>query len=326
MSASPAQSILMTNISVSAVVVSYNVRELLLDCVQSLVECQRAGALHEIVIIDSASSDGSSDAVREAFPDVTVIDAPNRGYGAGANLGVAASSGEYVLVLNPDTIVPAHTCSTLAYELHANPSIAVAAPGIRYPNGDLQPSRRRFPTRLTPIFESTIFAQWWPDNPWSRRYYLHDRPENATQEVDWVVGACLMVRRAAIDHVGGFDESFWMYCEEIEWCWRFQRHGWKARYLPGVEIVHHEGASSRQDVSRRQHAFDTSRIELQRRLYGPLTAFAVMLGIKLGYLIQLGIEAGKWALGHRRDLRRGRVRFYLRLLWSSMRFDGNQQL
>ncbi len=309
--------------SVTAVVVSYNVRALLMACLHSLQQVRAAGYLDDIIVVDNASSDGSPQAVRECFANITVIDAPNRGYGAGANLGVQASNGDYVLILNPDTVVPPETVKRLVSHLEANPDIAVCAPRLRYPNGELQPSRRRFPQRLTPVFESTVFQQWCPANPWSRRYHLEDRAEPSVQDVDWLVGACLMVRSEAIERVGGFDESFWMYCEEIEWCWRFKRHGWRVSYVPDVEIVHHEGASSAQDVPRRQLAFDRSRIELQRRLYGRAIAGLVLAGIKLGYVIQLLIEAAKWLMGHRRDLRAQRVRFYAGLLLSSMRFEGN---
>lgn len=314
----------MSHVSVSAIVVSYNVRELLLSCLESLETARSTGYLREIIVVDSDSNDSSPNAVQERFPDVTVIDAPNRGYGAGANIGIVASHGSYVLVLNPDTVVPPDTVRRLANYLNANPGVAVCAPRMRYPDGRLQPSRRRFPGRLTPIFESTIFQQWWPRNPWSRHYHLEDRREDEIQDVDWVVGACLMVRRAAINRVGGFDESFWMYCEEIEWCWRFRRHGWRISYLPDVEITHHEGASTGQNVPLRQLAFDRSRIELQRRLYGGPTATVVKAGIKLGYTIHMSVEGLKWVLGHRRDLRGARIRFYRTLLFSSMRFEENQ--
>lgn len=310
---------------VSAVVVSYNVRELLLNCLRSLEEARAAGVLDEIVVVDNDSSDGSPYAVREHFTDVCVIEAPNLGYGFGANLGVNLSSHDYLLILNPDTVVPAKTVWRLAAYLHANPDVAVAAPRMRYPDGRLQPSRRRFPKRLTPVFESTIFQQWWPSNPWSRDYYLHERPEDEVQDVDWLVGACLMVRRDAADRVGGFNEWFWMYCEEIEWCWRFRQHGWRVVYLPDVEIVHHEGASTAQDIPRRQLAFDRSRIELQRRLYGRPTAVAVEAGIRLGYLIQMTMEAAKLLLGHRRDLRHQRIGFYRGLLFASLRFEENSR-
>lgn len=311
----------MSNPSVCAVVVSYNVRDLLLKCVSSLETARTAGLLSRIIVVDSASTDSSADAVRRRFPDVIVIDAPNRGYGAGANTGIQASSEELILVLNPDTVVPSSAVDRLTAYMADKASTGIVAPRMRYPDGTIQLSRRRFPARLTPVFESTIFELCWPGNPWSRAYKLHDRAENVTQDVDWVVGACLMVRRVAIETAGPFDESFWMYCEEIEWCWRLRRHGWRIAYLPDAEIVHHEGASTSQNIPQRQLAFDRSRVELQRRIHGRSAATLAAVGIKTSYLLHLLVEMAKLVLGHRRTLRRSRIRIHARLLRSSLRFQ-----
>jgi N-acetylglucosaminyl-diphospho-decaprenol L-rhamnosyltransferase len=308
--------------SVSAVVVSYNVRELLVACVASLVAARDAGELHQIVVVDNGSGDGSAAAIRDQFPDVSVVEAENRGYGAGANIGIGATGGDDVLILNPDTVVPAGTIAALAGYLAQYPDVAIVGPLLRYPSGEGQSSRRRFPTRWTALCESTIVEMWWPDNPAVRRFRMVDDPPPAAgdaQRVDWIVGAALLVRRAAIERVGGFDESFRMYSEEVEWCWRLRQHGWKVAWLPAVEIVHHEGASSRQDVSRRQLEFDTSRVRLTRWMYGDPQAGLIRAGLLLGYTIQFGIESGKWLLGHRRDLRTARMRLYLDGLRSGLR-------
>jgi N-acetylglucosaminyl-diphospho-decaprenol L-rhamnosyltransferase len=310
--------------SVCAVVVSYNVRELLLGCVASLEEARAAGVLSCIIVVDNASTDASAQAVRERFPRVTVIEAPNRGYGAGANAGIAASTDDSILVLNPDTIVPYATIARLESYLREHTNVGIAAPRLRYPDGTIQSSRRRFPARLTPVFESTVFDQWWPGNPWSRAYKMEDRDEDTIQDVDWVVGACLMVRREALETAGEFDESFWMYCEEIEWCWRLSHHGWRISYLPDVEIIHHEGASTLQNVPQRQLAFDRSRVELQRRMYGRAAAGIAVFGIKAGYLAHFLSEGVKFALGHRRELRRTRMQLYGKLLRSSLHFQAGE--
>jgi GT2 family glycosyltransferase len=139
------------------------------------------------------------------------------------------------------------------------------------------------------------------------------------QEVDWVVGAAMLVRRAAIERAGGFDESFRMYSEEVEWCWRLRQHGWKAAHLPSVEIVHHEGASTSQDVPARQIAFDTSRVRLTRRMYGRGTATLIRIGLLIGYGLQIIREGIKWLLGHRRELRSTRIRLYAGALRSGLR-------
>jgi GT2 family glycosyltransferase len=154
---------------------------------------------------------------------------------------------------------------------------------------------------------------------------MRDGLEDAevTQEVDWVVGAAMMVRRTAIERAGAFDESFRMYSEEVEWCWRLRQHGWKVAYLPEVEIVHHEGASTSQDVPARQVAFDTGRVRLARRMYGNLTATVVRYGLLAGYGVQIARESLKWLLGHRRDLRRTRIGLYAGALRSGLR-EGEQ--
>lgn len=306
---------------VAAVVVSYNVRDLLLTCVESLRDAQRLGELDTIIVVDNASRDGSSATIRSRYPDIRVIDASNRGYGAGANIGVAATDHEYILILNPDTIVPPGAVAGLASYLDEHPGVGLVGPLLRYPDGSVQESRRRFPERLTPLFESTIVEEWWPGNRWSRRFHMRDEAETArvSREVDWVVGAAMLVRRAAIEQAGGFDESFRMYSEEVEWCWRLHQHGWNVAYHPAVEIVHHEGASSSQDIPARQVEFDTSRVRLARHMYGSGTAAVVRAGLLAGYGLQLIRESAKWAIGHRRDLRRRRIALYAGALRSGLR-------
>lgn len=305
--------------SVTAVVVSYNVRDLLLQGLTSLEAARQRGTLDRIIVVDNDSDDDSVKAVREHFPETEIIEAANNGYGAGANRGIEQTTTDYVLVLNPDTVVPAETISCLAQYLDENPGVAVAAPRMRYPDGSLQPSRRRFPRRLTPVFESTILSQRFPGNPWARHYRMEDVEEDQVQQVDWVVGACMLVRMEAINQAGGFDESFWMYCEEVEWCWRLRRHGWTTVYIPEVEIVHHEAASTSQNIGRRQLAFDRSRVQLQRRIYGNTTANIVAAGIQAGYFLQVLMELLKLTAGHRRDVRKQRIREYLRLMRAGLR-------
>ena len=304
----------MTHSSVDAIVVSFNVKTLLLKCLSSLEHARAASPLSRIIVVDNDSRDGSAESVARSFPQAELIRSANVGYGAGANQGLAVANANYLLILNPDTEVPAETVSGLSAYLDEHPDVAVAGPRMRYPDGTIQSSRRRFPRRLTPVLESTAFEQWWPGNPWVRHYRMLDRPEHEVQTVDWLVGACLLLRKDAIDRVGGFDPAFWMYGEEVEWCWRFRRHGWKIAYLPHLEITHHEGASSSQNIARRQLAFDRSRVELQRRLHGDRVARICAAGIQTGYTVQMTVELLKFAVGHRRALRRQRMGEYLSLI------------
>lgn len=305
-----------------AIVVNYNTRELLASCVQSLKTLRQAGEIQRIIVVDSESADDSAEHIRERFPDVEVLEVPNRGYGAAANAGIARSRARYYLVLNADTFVPPGSVTRLAAMLDGYEKLGIVGPRLMLPNGDIQPSRRRFPDRLTPLFESTIIQEWWPSNPWTRRYYVEDSPEGRTQLVDWVVGAAMMVRAAAVDQVGGFDETFRMFAEEAEWAHRMRRLGWRTAYVPSATITHIGGVSTSQDVPRRQLDFDASRVEFHRRLYGSLMASLVAAGLRANYLAHIARESAKWLIGHRRELRSDRIRLYARCLKAGYRLNG----
>ncbi|HET7037213.1 MAG TPA: glycosyltransferase [Thermomicrobiaceae bacterium] len=311
-------------LDLSLVVVSYNVRELLLDCLAS-IEASLAGSGRrcEVIVVDNASPDGSAAAVRRRFPEVRVVSrAANAGFAAASNDGIRAARGRVIALLNPDTTVVGDALGTLADFLAANPGVGVAGPRLVYPNGATQPSRRRFPTRLTGFLESTIIQDYWHDNRILRRYYLADRDDAETQEVDWLVGACLVARREAIAQAGLFDERFFMYSEEVDWCYRVRATGWRIAYVPQAVIVHHEGASSRQDLPARRIVFDTSKVLLYERLHGRATARALRAFLLASYALRLGIEGGKGLVGHKRPLRRERVRLYLAALRSRLRPGG----
>jgi N-acetylglucosaminyl-diphospho-decaprenol L-rhamnosyltransferase len=287
-------------------------------CVESLLRARAAGEISDIVVVDSGSSDDSVDMARGLLRDSAVLRVPNRGYGAAANAGIAVTSSDHVLVLNADTVIPPGTSRALSELLDAEPFVGIVGPRLRYPDGSIQPSRRRFPGRLTPLFESTVIEEWWPGNRLVRHYRMEDEPDDVIQDVDWVVGAAMLVRRSAIEQAGGFDPSFRMYAEEVEWCWRLRSRGWRVVYMPGAEIIHHEGASTGQDIPARQYEFDVSRVRLTRRLYGRRHAAFVRYALLAGYCVQVSREGLKWLIGHRRPLRRQRVALYVRLIRSRL--------
>lgn len=313
-----------SGIDLSIVIVSYNVRDLLIACLRSIEASLAASPLTaEVIVVDNASTDGSPEAIRLRFPQVRLIENPaNRGFATANNFGVRASDGRIIALLNPDTFVPPGSLETLTGYLDEHPDAGVVGPRLAYPDGATQPSRRHFPTLLTGLLESTIVQDYWPDNPAARRYYVTDRPDGITQDVDWLVGACLVARRDVFSQAGLLDEAFFMYSEEVEWCYRVRQTGRRIVYLPEATIIHHEGASSRQDVPARQINFDTSRVLLFERLYGRRVA-RLLRGYLLGtYVIRLGIEGTKGLLGHKRALRWTRVALYRQALNSGLRPGG----
>src|SRR6185437_9400975 len=301
------------DLDLSIIIVSYNVRDLLLACLASLegwlaTTKQRV----EVIVVDNASSDGSADSVRRRFPTTKLIELErNLGFAPANNRAATEARGQALVFLNPDTTVTGDAFGLMLNYLHEHSDAGVVGPRIIYPDGTTQSTRRRFPTRRTGFLESTIIQQYWRDNRVLRRYYVADRSNEETQDVDWLVGACLLARRKTLETAGLFDERFFMYSEEIEWCHRVREAGWRVVYLPSASIVHHEGGSSRSDLPTRQINFDTSKILLYERLHGRTVARTLRTFLLGSYLVHAAIEAGKGALGHKRSLRAERVKLYL---------------
>jgi N-acetylglucosaminyl-diphospho-decaprenol L-rhamnosyltransferase len=313
-------------IDLSVVIVSYNTSDLLNNCLSSIEAWLEANShTGEIIVVDNASTDGTSSMIRRRFPEIRLIEnRHNAGFAAANNQGMQAARGRYIVLLNPDTTVLGDAFGQLADYLEQHPETGIVGPRLMYPDGTVQSSRRRFPTRLTGYLESTIVQDYWPDNHVVRRYYLADRSDDATQEVDWLVGACLMVRREAIESAGLLDERYFMYSEEVEWCYRMKRHGWNTVYLPSAAVVHHEGASSSQNVPQRQIHFDSSKVLLYRQLFGKASAWSLHLFLLVSYLIRIGIEMTKGIIGHKRSLRWQRVGMYCRVFTSRFRGSGGR--
>jgi GT2 family glycosyltransferase len=299
----------------SILIVSWNVRDLLRRCLASLESSLAGGPWsYETIVVDNDSADGSESMVRAEFPSAELAQTgANLGFAGGVNAGLARCRGAWVFVLNPDTELVGAALPTLLDFAAAHPELAVLGPQLRYPDGTLQSSRRRFPTPLTYFMESTLLARWWPANPWARRYHVADRPADEPQQVDWLVGAALLVRRAAIERAGGLDPAFWMYSEELEWQRRLGREG-EVWYLPQAVVIHHEGKSSEQAPARKHLAFQRSKLRYAARADGPALATALHLFLLACYAADWLTEAAKWLLGHRRELRRERMRVYSQVL------------
>ena len=223
-------------------------------------------------------------------------------------------SPDYVLLLNPDTEVGPGALVALMDVLDEHPRCACVGPMLRYGDGSLQSSRRRFPSVAVGLLESTPLEWHWRNNPVARRYRMDEVDPTVAGRVDWVVGAAMMLRGDALRDMGGLDEGFFMYSEELDLCRRLAREGWQTRYEPAAEIVHHEGQSSDQVVPARHLRFMRSRVRYFRKHHGRRAAATVRLGILAGYLFELVAELSKWLLGHKRTLRAKRVRAYWAIL------------
>jgi N-acetylglucosaminyl-diphospho-decaprenol L-rhamnosyltransferase len=227
---------------VAAVVVNFESGPALTECLRTLV----AEAAAEVIVVDNGSTDGSLSQGRQAFPSVEVlVPGRNLGYGAAANRGAAATTAELVLVCNSDLSVHPGALAALVAVLDEQPEAAAVGPLIRTPGGDRYPSARRFPS-LVDAAGHALFGLFVPDNRFTRNYQRSDvaLSSGSPQVVDWLSGACFLVRRSAFEAVGGFDEAYFMYAEDADLCWRLARAGWKAMYVPTAEVLHVQGVST----------------------------------------------------------------------------------
>lgn len=227
---------------ISAIIVSWNVRQLLAECLASLQAA--VGIDLQVVVVDNASADGSAEMVRRDFPDVKLIaNHENRGFAAAVNQGIAISHGDIVLV-NPDLRLQPDTLSRLEHALQRDPHAGIAGPRITYPDGQLQPSVRRFPTTKDLIVTLLKLPNLMPGLV--RTYAGLNVNYDLEQAVDQVMGSCFLIRRATLDAVGRFDEDFYIWFEEVDYCRRALSHGWHTLYVPTAHAIHAKGASFRQ--------------------------------------------------------------------------------
>lgn len=253
----------------SIIIVSFNTRDLLQRCLASVLETwdqEHAPGGMEITVVDNASQDGSADMVRRFFPQVRLIASQeNLGFVRANNLALRQARGRYLLLLNPDTQVVGNALTTMIRFLDGHPRAGAVGPRLLYPDGRLQHSAFRFPTLWQTYFDFFPWPARLLNSPLNGRHPLaaYSGPPFPT---DFVLGACLMVRRQAVQAdgsepgpavsspqtiapgrpVGFLDESYFMYCEEMDWCWRLKAAGWEVWCVPQATVIHYEAQSSHQ--------------------------------------------------------------------------------
>jgi N-acetylglucosaminyl-diphospho-decaprenol L-rhamnosyltransferase len=248
-------------VRVSALVVTYNTRDLVLEALASLA----AEPDLEAIVVDNASVDGTAEAIAAAFPDARLVcSAVNLGFAAGTNLAARQARGDYLLLLNPDAALCSGALSALLGVLKANPRAAATGPALIYPGGQRQDSAFRFPGLVQVGLDLFPVARL-ASSPLNGRV-RSTRPV----QVDHPLGACMLIRRSAWDDVGPLDEGYFMYVEEVDWCRRAQRRGWQVWHEPAAVVRHHAGASTRQRSATMFAQLWRSRLRYYQRFDGPL--------------------------------------------------------
>lgn len=307
-------------VDLSIVIVSWNVRDLLRQCLAS-IEAGRGGLSVQTIVVDGASADGSADMVANEFPSVILLaQAENVGFPRGNNIGLERASGRLIMLLNPDTRVLGDALPAMVAYAEAHSDIGALGPQLLNPDGSVQSSRRRFPTLATGFFESTWLEGLAPGVV--RRYTMQDLPDDRPADADWLTGACILAPRAAVEQVGGLDEAYYMYSEELDWCRRIKEAGWRIVYWPGAQVVHHVGKSSEQAVTARHINFQRAKLRYFRKYHGRLASGLLRVYLLLSYAWQMALEAAKGLLGSDRPLRWQRVHAYYDVLRSGLKPAG----
>ena len=268
---------------VAVIIVNYRSYDELRGCLRSL---EPVSPDAQVVVVDHHSDKAAADSLARDFPGVQVIRVSgNEGFAAGVNRGAASVHTPYLLLLNPDSIADADVCRTLADWMDANPDVGAAGPRIRNTDGSIQASARRFPDLTTGIAgRSSWLTRVLPGNPLSRHNLGSGRMGSSAADVDWVSGACMMIRRDAFDAVGGMDPGFFLYWEDADFCRRLTRAGWRVRYHPAISVVHTGARSSR-------HAADASLVAFHDSAYRLFSKHASPPARLLSPLVYVALQA-----------------------------------
>lgn len=270
------------NPTLSVILVTYNTRELLARCLEAL-PAALAGVSYEVWVVDNGSADDTVRWLQAQHPEVQVLgNATNRGFAAACNQAMARARGRYLLLLNTDTIPLPDALTALVRYLEAHPEVGIAGGALLNPDGSPQGCAADFPTLWTELLLLTgpighrVLGPAFPFHP----------PAAAARQVDWVSGACLMVRREVVEAIGGLDEGYFMYSEEVDWCWRARQAGWAVAVVPEAPVIHLGSATARRMEGARRRWLYQSKARFLSRAYGPLAGEIYRLAVWLTTLLK----------------------------------------
>ncbi len=268
----------------SIIIVNYRTRDLLRDCLRSVYASQGAFD-YEVVVVDNCSGDGSLEMVRQEFPMVHLIASQiSGGYAYANNLGIREAQGRYVLLLNPDTLLPPTALKDMLLFMEEHPDAGVAGPKLVLADGSLDLAcRRSFPTLDVALYRLIGLSRRYPDSPRYNRYNLGYLDPDQVTELDSVVGAFMLIRGEALDQAGLFDERFFAFAEDIDLCYRIKvEHGWRIYYNPAVVVTHYKGQSMKQRLTTMTIHFYRAMWLFHKKHYAKQTFFLLNWAVALG--------------------------------------------
>lgn len=304
-------------VSLSVVLVSYNTRDMTLKCIECLLtDLQFAGAEEvEIFLVDNASTDGSVDAVREKYNRVKLIEnSENVGFGRANNQAMRQARGKFILLLNTDAFVKPGAIVKLLHFIQTPilfgsvGMLGVVGPRLLNADGSLQQSCYRFPSPSRAVYENFWLSAMLPNHPviGDYRFWPHD----SVRSVDWVIGACMLIRREVFDATGGFDERFFMYAEEADWQKRIRSLGWDIGFTPDALVTHLGGASGAKEKARINRHFFESLDYYERKHHGVFGLTILRLAMIIGCSLRAILWSMVWLIPAKRALARDKIKLH----------------
>jgi hypothetical protein len=288
--------------TLSIVIVTYNSRDLVDQCLKSVAEQTHVD--HEVIVVDNASADGTPSLIAERYPNVRLAANPaNLGFSAASNQGLKLASGRYRVLLNPDTLLLDRTLDRMAEYLEAHPEVGVIGAKMVEAAGGLRRYETWYPSLLTYVANSILLRIWG---------------DQGSHEVEFVSGSCLMIRQETMQQIGLLDENFFMYAEDVDWCLRAKRAGWKVYHCAEALVFHLAGGSSGRDVAARVVNIRQAKLYFFKKHYSWLSYWllkVIMFGESLGKIVFDGATY-VWADKERRAFKKSRMRGYTLLVQS----------
>ena len=303
---------------ISVIILNWNTKDLLRNCLASL-SCPGTDFRLEAIVVDNSSEDGSREMVLEEFPEaILIVNPTNIGFGAGNNVAVPEAKGRYLLFLNSDTTVMEGALLKMLRYADLNPTIGILGPKLLNGDGSLQFSCRRYPQIAMAFFRNTFLGKLFPKNPFTNDYLMQDWDHSTPLDVDWVSGAALMIRRTLVDQIGCFDEDFYMYCEDVDLCWRANhapfsaaprenvnfgselspQSNWRVSYFPEAVIYHLIGKSSDQAPTRMSYEFHRSQYLFYKKHYSKSTPLALRPLIPAGIALRAAGQMARYRVNY----------------------------
>jgi len=282
----------------SVIIVNYNVKYFLEVCLHSVLRAA-AGFEAEVIVVDNNSKDGSNNMIREKFPSVILIEnTDNKGFSKANNQGVTIAKGEYILFLNPDTVMPEDFFQKTVAYMDAHPDAGALGPRLIDGKGKFAPdSKKSFPTLSVAIFKTTGINKLFSKSPYINKYYAVHIAEHELAPVDVLSGCCMLVRHSLLPKIGGaFDEDYFMYCEDVDLSYRIQKSGSKNIYFPDATLIHYKGESTRKATLSYVRIFNEALSLFVKKNYSKRDAKLFILFINIGIVLRAVLSAVKRVL------------------------------